>query len=255
MELVAQSPKPLGPSEIARDWTARGHKVSRQYVDKLMRVGVRGEKLSGDHVLSLDAAWLWRTQRTQFSKIHTGGAGQSTPPSGGGAPGQLSPGASSSSGAGSSGHSSDADADDSLEGELMRVRSLVFQASQAWAAAVKAKPYDGFVAARARKEYQEAVNTRIEVEGLIADYRKSLGLLVDLVDAQRLLDQRLAPIRSALHNLDKELAKELFPEDPARHRPRIRRVIARSIVATQAIARAKKRLHFPASGHVGTRAA
>jgi hypothetical protein len=238
MDTVAHAPKPLGPSEIARDWAERGYKVSRQYVSRLMRKGIDGERLEGEHASSLAAAWLWRTLRTDV-RAPLGGAGENQK-TGGEDPANVS---DFSAGGG-----------DSLESELERVKSLVREQAKNWESAVRARPYDSFAAARARKEYLDAVQTRIEVEGLIADYHKSLGLTVDLLTADRLVDQRLSPLRAALHGLDKDLAKEFFPEDPAKHRPRFRRVIARATVASLAIARAKRRfLTTPA--HVSPRAA
>lgn len=239
MDTVAAPPQTLGPSEIAKDWARRGYAVSRQYVDKLIKRGMRGERLDTS---SLDRAWQWiearRTSRTSFRRDANGGAENHSP----GAPGN---------GAGSA----PLDERGSLEMELEWVRNLVRQQGDLWRDAVKAKPYDAFAAARARKEYLDAVKTRVEVETLIADYEKSRGLQVSLVDAQRLIDDRLAPLRVALHGLDGEIAKELFSEEPAKHRPRIRSVIARVLVQSRAIAIAKRRLRNPALADVGARAA
>lgn len=235
MDTVAPTLRKLGPSEIARDWTKRGHKVSRQYVDKLMRRGVGGEKLEGAHIESLEAAWLWRTARTDFLKNAKGGeAAQPAPvtPAQGSVPMAALP-----------------PAGDSIEAMLERVRGVEMQAFLRWSTA---KGYDQAAEAKA---YAAAAKTRADVEALVAAHHKKLGLVVDLADAQVLIDTRLNPIRGVLHTLDRELAKEFFPEEPAKHRPRFRRVIARLAVASLAIARAKKRLHPNLSSHGSARAA
>lgn len=242
MDPVAPPSKPLSPSEIARDWAARGHPVSRQYVSRLMLKGIGGELLAGEHVRTLESAWLWRTLRTDVRSAAGGAGGEKKTESPAGA--TVEAPAEFSLGGG-----------DSLEAELERVKSLVRQQAKLWEDAVKAKPYDAFAAARARKEYQEAVSTRIEVEGLIADYHKSLGNTVDLFTADRLVDQRLTPLRAAIQGLDKDLAKEFHPEDPAKHRPLYRRVITRALVASLAIARAKRGFRVVPSAHVSPRAA
>lgn len=234
MEPVAPPVKTLGPSEIAKDWARRGHPVSRQYVDRLMRKGAGGERLEGKHLESLEAAWLWRTARTDFLKSAKGGGTATAPAVGtketGGEVRQMVGG------------------DTSLDALLERVRSVEMQAFIRWSAA---KGYDQAAEAKA---YSEASKVRITAEGLVAAHHKKLGLVVDLADAQLLVDMRLNPIRGMLQTLDRELAKEFYPEDPARHRPRFRRVIARLCVASLAVARAKKRLH-PALDHGRARAA
>jgi hypothetical protein len=230
MEPVAPTLRPPGPSEIARDWTKRGHPASRQYVDRLMRKGVGGERLEGEHAATLDSAWLWRTARTNFLKKSGGGGGQTeekkNPP-----------------------QAPEAKTGDSIEAMLERVRGVEMQAFMRWGKA------SGYEQAAEAKAYREAAKTRADIEALVAAHHKKLGLVIDLTDAQVLIDMRLNPIRGVLHTLDRELAKEFFPEEPARHRPRFRRVIARLAVASLAIARAKKRLHPNLLPHGGARAA
>lgn len=228
MEPVATPPLSLGPSAIAKDWAARGHPVSRQYVSKLMSEGAGGEKLEGAHVQTREAAWLWRTARTDFLKSAKRG--------GGGEPPLVRFG------------SKPAPVGDSLDAMLERVRGVEMQAFVRWS---DAKGYDQAAEAKA---YREAAKTRADVEALVAAHHKKLGLVVDLADAQVLIDMRLNPIRGALHTLDRELAKAFHPEDPAKFRPLYRRVIARCTVASLAVARGKKRLH-PALAHGSARAA
>lgn len=234
METPAAPTKQLGPSEIAKDWTARGHPTSRQYVDKLMRVGVRGERLEGKHRESLEAAWLWRTTRTDFLKSAKGGASGAPPATGEIAPPSLAPIVDV--------------AGSSLESMLERVRSVENAAFIRWASA---KGYDAVAEGKA---YEDAAKIRAKVEELVASHHKKIGLVVNLADAQALLEDRLGPMRSALHSLDRELALEFFPEDPGKHRRRFRSVIARVMIASRAVARAKKSLR-PASLHVRARAA
>jgi hypothetical protein len=238
MDTVAPTIPRLTPSTIAKDWAARGHLVSRQYVDKLMRKGAGGEKLEGKHAETLEAAWLWRTARTDFLKSAKGGGGAAPslpgvsafPPSG---PGPSKP----------------VVGDTSLDALLERVRGVEMQAFVRWSNAT------GYDQAAEAKAYEAASKVRISAEGLVAAHHKKLGLVVDLADAQVLIDMRLNPIRGMLQTLDRELAKEFYPEEPAKHRPRFRRVIARLSVASLAIARAKKRLHPALSSHGSARAA
>lgn len=203
-----------------------------------MRKGVGGERLEGDHLKSLDDAWLWRTARTDFLKNAKGGkdAGQAPVVAGPGA--SRDPAAAVPAGSG-----------DSLSAMLERVRGVELAAFVRWSGA---KGYDQAAEAKA---YEQAAKIRASVEALVAAHHKKLGLVVDLADAQTLIDMRLNPIRGVLHTLDRELAKEFFPEDPAKHRPRFRRVIARLAVASLAIARAKKRLHSGLSANGSARAA
>jgi hypothetical protein len=216
MTTVAPDSTAVGPSEIAKDWGSRGHPVSRQYASKCI-------KLKGCPTTSLDAAWLWRTERTDISK-NAGGAGDPPPEKNEQDTAVSLP-------------VSDAD---SVDVELQRVRVAVNQHYRQWELALAAKPYDASTASAARKAYMEALSTRVEVEGLVADYKKSSGELVDLELGQRMIDERLAPFRSAIHGLDRQLAVDLFPEDPAKNRPRIREVIKR--VLLPAITNAKRRL-------------
>ncbi len=238
MEPVAPASTALGPSAIAKDWTQRGHPVSRQYVDRLMRLGVGGEKLAGEHVATLDAAWLWRTARTDFLKLSKGG--KSEAPNVGNALGSepAAPGGVAVQGPGGD-----------LVAMLERVRGVELQAFVRWQKAV------GYDQAGEAKAYREAAKTRADVEELVASHRKEQGLAADLSDLQILVDQRLAPMRAAIQNIDAEIAKELFPEDPAKYRRRIRSVIARVFVSSRAVAEAKRRLHPSFVHHVGACAA
>lgn len=244
MEPVAPQTVALTPSAIAKDWAARGHAVSRQYVAKLMSKGVGGEKLEGVHVASLEAAWEWRTSRTDFLKSAKGGG--SAPPGASGEQKTSEVGSAPPSG-GVSRYEGGA-AGDSLESMLERVRRVEEAAFARWA---KSKGYDQAAEAKA---WKEAMRNRVDAEALVAQHRKRQGLTVDLADVQVLIDVRLNPLRGAITTLDREIAKELFPEAPAVHRPRIRRVIARVVVASRALAQAKQRLH-PSFAHGRARAA
>jgi hypothetical protein len=243
MEPVAPPAARLTPSVIAKDWAGRGHPVSRQYVAKLMTKGVGGEKLEGEHLASLDAAWSWRTSRTDFLKLAKGG-GVAPPGAGEG----KAEGTGHSPPAGGVRHFEGGAGGDSLEAMLERVRGVEEDAFARWA---KAKGYEQAAEAKA---WQTAMRNRVDAEALVAANRKRQGLTVDLADVQVLVDVRLNPLRGALQTLDREIAKELFPEAPAMHRPRIRRVIARVCVASLAVARAKQPLH-PSFAHGRDRAA
>lgn len=234
----------LTPSAIAKDWAARGHPVSRQYVAKLMSKGAGGEKLDGEHLATLEAAWAWRTSRTDFLKLAKGGG---TAPPGGQESKQKSEIGSAPPSGGVS-RSVGGAAGDSLEAMLERVRRVEEDAFARWA---KSKGYDQAAEAKA---WKEAMRNRVDAEALVAQHRKRQGLTVDLADVQVLIDVRLNPLRGALHTLDREIAKELFPEAPAVHRPRIRRVIARVVIASRALAQAKQALH-PSFAHGRARAA
>jgi len=201
----------LGPSEIARDWGC-----SRQYVAKCLKAGCPRT--------SLEEARCWRTERTRFfrSTEGEGGLGRAEEQ-----PAGLGDG-------------------DSLESELERVKRLVSGAGKRWADATRAKQVDSGEVAAARRAYQEAVKTRIEIEQLIGDYLRDAGIYVKLPEAQRAIDERLSPFRSALHSFDRVLATELFPDAPQKLRPAIRSVIVRHLLP--AVAGAKKRL-LGAAGH------
>lgn len=232
MEPVAQPSKPLKPSQIARDWTARGAAVSRQYVDKLMRKGVGGQKLEGEHVASLAAAWQWRTARTRFFVSGKGEGAEQNPaavtekPTGTAVP---------------------VSSDTSIEAMLDRVKEAEAMAFQLWQRELLAKEPDLMRVNAARREYNETAGIRVDVEKRVAQYRKEIGQAVDLEEAQQMIDDRLAPFRSALNGLDRELAQALFPEDAARHRQRIRSTLARVLLGP--IANAKKRLRAVAIHH------
>lgn len=218
MEPVAPLPEPVTAAQIRADWAKRRHPVSRQYVAKLLTKGVGGEKLP---TASLEAAWLWRTQRTAISKL-AGGRGQSES----GVPTAV-------------GRPEKRDVD-GIEAMLDRVRENELLANKRWRERLLAKEYDAIAAETAERAWKSAAKTRAEVEALVAAHQKKIGLSVELSTAQLLIDERLSPLRSALHGLSREVAKELFPEDAARKRPQIQSAIAR--VLLPAIAIAKRRL-------------
>lgn len=139
---------------------------------------------------------------------------------------------------------------DSLDEMLQRVADAELLAFKRWQERLTAKDYDAIAAETAERAWKSAARTRTEVEGRVAAQKKSEGLAVDLSDAQLRIDERLSPLRSAMHGFDRELAKALFPDDPAKWRPVIRSVLARVMLPAFAIA--KRRLR-PASSAYGRR--
>lgn len=219
MDTVAPTPTPLGPSEIARDWG-----TSRQYAAKCIKAGCP--------VGSLEAARVWRTERTVIRQSRPGGC--------------AAAGAAGPAGVESLG---DDIAGSSLEDELGRVKQLVEAHAREWQASMRIKPIDLGAIASARRAYREAVQARIDLETMIGEYRREVGMAVDLAVAQRMVDERLSPLRSAMHGLDREIAKELFPDNPAGRRPQIRSVISRIVLP--AVAMAKRRLREKTPPHDG----
>jgi hypothetical protein len=227
-------------AQIWADWRDRGHPVSRQYVNKLLKKGIKGATLP---TTSLDEAWLFRTQRTVISKL-SGGVGRSG----------VSPvAAATATGTAVPVKPSATQAMDSLDEMLRRVADAELLAFQRWQERLTAKEYDAIAAETAERAWKSAARTRTEVEARVAAQKKSGGLAVDLADAQLRIDERLSPLRSAVHGLDREMAKALFPDDPAKWRPVIRSVLVRIMLPAFAIA--KRRLRPAAPDHGISRAA
>src|SRR5688500_7377029 len=134
MDPVATTLEPVTAAQIRKDWAARGHPVSRQYVAKLIKIGVRdGAGRVTLDTSSLEAAWAWRTQRTDISKLAEGGRTNSA------ADGSMTR------------VSLKSDQADSLEAMLERVRAAEFQAAKRWEELLVAKKYDAINAESAER--------------------------------------------------------------------------------------------------------
>jgi hypothetical protein len=190
---------PIGPAALARDWTARGWPCSRQYADRCIR------KL-GCPTDSFDAAFKWRTERTEQRNHGEGGGG----PAGGRSAGPLPTARAEPPGE---------ILGDSLDAVLARARQAEREQYKTYLAAVGCG--DLGLQSATLKNHKEAQRNLIEVEQLVFGAKKDRGEFVSLPEAQKRIADRLSPLRAARSQLSRVLALALFPDAPHRAQPRI----------------------------------
>lgn len=196
----------IGPAALARDWTARGWPASRQYADRCIKRGCPTD--------SLEAAFAWRTERTE-QRAH--GKGEAGGAAVGGKAGAPAPTARVDPPAEILG--------ESLDAVLARARQAEREQYRTYLAAVSCG--DLGLQSMTLKNHKEAQKNLIEVEQLVFGAKRERGEYVSLPDAQKRISDRLSPLRAARSQLSRVLALALFPDAPHRAQPRIESELVR----------------------------